>query len=72
MAEETSVKDRIVLTKSHGYADYLLNQMKLSRNPNSEKKPEKNLEKLLYMRSTNPYILIETIIITACLRQYCN
>ena len=24
------------------------------------------------MRSTNPYILIETIIITACLRLYCN
>ena len=68
MAEETSVKDRIVPTKSHGYDDYLLNQMKLSRNPNSEKK----LGKLLYMRTKNSYSLIKTIIITACLRQYRN
>ena len=37
MAKKTSFKNSIVLTNSPGYAEYLLNQMMPSRNPNSEK-----------------------------------
>ena len=73
MAKKISFKNSIVLTNSPGYAEYLLKQkMMLSRNPNSEKKTQQKLEKLLFMRSKIPYILIKSVITTACLRQYCN
>ena len=54
MAKKTSFKNSIVLTNSPGYAEYLLNQMMLSRNPNSEKNETK-------IRKTSVYAVQNSI-----------